>query len=50
MVIILLQGFKPLGFNLDNELLFWLGAATVGEVVGLLTIIIRRLFEKEKGG
>ena len=42
-VVTLLQGFQLKGFNLDPAYLKWLGAATVGEIAGLLTITLTGL-------
>ena len=43
-----LEGFKPLGFNLDGTLLKWLGLATVGEIGGLLTLTFGAIFRGQK--
>jgi len=43
--IILLQGFHLWGFALDPALLKWLGAATIGEIGGLLLITFRAVFK-----
>jgi hypothetical protein len=45
MVIFFLQGFRLWGFFLEPSILKWLGGATIGEVVGLLTITIRYYFK-----
>ncbi len=44
--IILLQGFHIGGFMLQPEFLKWLGIATIGQIGGLLTIILHYLFRK----
>lgn len=46
--IILFQGFQIWGFKLDYRFLKWLGAVTVGAVAGLLVIIIKFSFGKER--
>jgi hypothetical protein len=49
MAIIFLQGFnKFCSFELPVSVLNWLGAATVGEVAGLLYIIAKAIFPKNK--
>lgn len=48
MIIIFFQGFKLFGFNLDLDFLKWLGAVTVGEVTGMIIMIIGALFGKDK--
>jgi hypothetical protein len=49
IVIYGLQGFSHVtGFSLDKEFLRWLGAGTIGEIAGLLTITIKYLFGKKK--
>ena len=48
MGIFYLQGFKTWGFNLDGNLLKWLGAATIGEIAGLLTLTFGAVFKKPK--
>lgn len=49
VVIFFLQGFKIRGFNLDPALLKWLGAATISEIVGLLTLTLGAVFRGSKG-
>ena len=44
MLIFFLQGFRLWGFSLYVVLLRWLGAATVGEIAGLLTLTFRAIF------
>jgi len=39
--IFFLQGFHAWGFYLDAELLKWLGAATIGEIGGLLYLTFK---------
>jgi hypothetical protein len=46
-LIILLQGFRLWGFSLPEHFLDWLGAAVIGEVIALLWIIIKYLFNKD---
>ena len=46
IVIFLLQGFRVKGFNLSEGLLRLLGATTVGEVAGLITLTIKATFKK----
>ena len=41
ITIFLLQGFHAWGFSLDNALLKWLGAATIGEIGGLLYVTFK---------
>ena len=64
--VIIMQGFRVGGFNLDSEFLHWLGGATIGEVGGLAALVygavyrrdyfydilreVIRLFEEEKIG
>jgi len=48
MIIIFFQGFKLFGFNLDLDFLKWLGAATVGEVAGMIIMVVGALFGKDK--
>lgn len=45
--IIVLQGFKLWGFNLEPGFLRWLGGATIGEI-GILACIAYRALFKEK--
>jgi len=47
MLIFFLQGFRVWGFSLDGVLLRWLGAATVGEIAGLLTLTFRAIFRSK---
>lgn len=44
MMVFFLQGFHFCGFTLDHDILMWLGAATIGEIGGLLTIAFRSSF------
>jgi hypothetical protein len=39
---ILLQGFGVFGFHLTDSFLNWLGCATVGELGGLLAMVLRQ--------
>ena len=48
IIIIFCQGFKLFGFSLDLDFLKWLGAATVGEVAGMILMIFGALFGKDK--
>jgi len=45
--IYFLQGFKWRGFDLYYSLLHWLGAATIGEIGGLLALVYGALFRRE---
>jgi hypothetical protein len=36
------QGFNFTGFHLSEQSLNWLGAATIGQIAGLLAIVIRQ--------
>jgi hypothetical protein len=47
IIIILLQGFKFCHFSLEPSFMNWLGAATVGEVGGLLAMIIGYFFRDD---
>ena len=42
--IFFLQGFNAWGFHLPENLLHWLGAATVGEVATITVIVYRNTF------
>jgi hypothetical protein len=44
LLIFFLQGFGLWRFKLDGSTLNWLGAATIGEIAGLLTVTIKSLF------
>ena len=44
MAIIVFHGFGFWGFELPPSFLHWLGAATVGEVAGLVFIVFQFLF------
>lgn len=41
ILVILLQGFAAWGFHLDQTTVNLLAAATIGEIAGLLTILLR---------
>ena len=41
--VVFLQGFHAWGFNLPISFLHWLGVATVGEVAGLLYLVINTM-------
>ncbi len=45
ILIFFLEGFRYKGFGLDAGLLKLLGAATAGEVAGLLTLTIKATFK-----
>ncbi len=44
IAIMLLQGFKISGFALHQELLRYLGIATIGEIAGLLGLVFKASF------
>jgi hypothetical protein len=44
MTMLFFEGFKFKGFHLEPSLLKWLGAATVGEIGGLLVLAFRASF------
>lgn len=46
MGIFFLQGFHAWTFELDRQVLLWLGAATVGEIGGLLLLTFRVVFRR----
>ena len=46
MLIFYLQGFRPWGFHLAETTLHWIGASTIGQTAGLLTITIKLIFSK----
>lgn len=46
--LIFLQGFNAWGFKLESTLLNWLGGATVGEIVGLVSLVWGYLFQSKK--
>jgi hypothetical protein len=48
LTIILLHGFQLGGFALEENLIIMLGAATVGEVAGLLAIAINALYQSRR--
>jgi hypothetical protein len=48
VIILFLQGFRLGGFKLESSTLSWLGAATIGEIAGLLTITIKALFPSKQ--
>jgi hypothetical protein len=47
MFIIILQGFRVGGFNLDATFLKWLGAVTLGEVGGLAATVYGAPFRRK---
>ncbi len=46
VAIVLLQGFHAWGFALEASFLRWLGAATIGEIGGLLLLTFRAVFRQ----
>ena len=46
IAIFFLQGFRLGGFNLDAALLKWLGAATIGEIAGLMALTLKAVFRR----
>jgi len=46
VVILLLQGFRAWGFQLETAFLKWLGGATIGVVGGLLTLTFGAVFRR----
>src|SRR5271165_5990294 len=48
MLIFFLQGFKLWGFNLEPGILKWLGGATIGQILGLLTLTFGAVFKGSK--
>lgn len=44
ILIYLLQGFAALGFKLSETDLKFIGSATIGGVIGLLTLTLREIF------
>jgi hypothetical protein len=49
LTLFILQGFHIGGFDLDTSLLALLGGATIGEVAGLLIILMRGISGADKG-
>lgn len=47
VLIFLLQGFAVGGFKLSETVLKFIGAATIGEIGGLLTLTVRAVFVKK---
>jgi len=47
LCIIFFQGFNLWGFKLAPNFIKWIGAATVGEVAGLLAIVVVSVFPKK---
>ena len=47
VLIFLLQGFCVWGFKLSETVLKFVGAATIGEVGGLLALTFRAVFVKK---
>ncbi len=47
ILVILFQGFNYYGFKLESSFLHWLGAATIGEIVGLGGVVYGALFRKD---
>jgi hypothetical protein len=48
VLIFLLQGFRAWGFKLSETVLKFIGAATIGEIGGLLALTFRAVFIKKK--
>lgn len=48
IIIILLQGFKVRGFNLESNFLDWLGRTIIGEIVILAGLVYNFFFKKNK--
>jgi hypothetical protein len=46
-IIILLNGFHAHGFSISEGFLKWLGGATVGEVGGLVVLLVKLVFKKK---
>jgi hypothetical protein len=46
MAIIFLQGFRAWGFALEQDFLWWLGIAVIGEVGGLAGLVYGFFFKK----
>jgi len=44
LVILLLQGFKSYGFNLDNSVLITLIGTTTGSIVAIFILVTKYLF------
>jgi hypothetical protein len=44
LTIFYLQGFHAFGFNLPESLMHWIGAATIGSLGTLATIVFRAFF------
>jgi len=47
VAIFFLQGFNLWGFKLSETVLKFIGAATIGEIGGLITLTIRAVFVKK---
>ena len=47
VLIFLLQGFGIWGFKLSETVLKFIGAGTIGEIGGLLTLTLRAVFVKK---
>lgn len=45
VAIIFLQGFNVRGFHLDLKFLMWLGAATIGEIGGVVILTVKAVFK-----
>ena len=48
MLIFFIQGFRLWGFHLEESTLHWIGAATVGQTAGLLTLTIKLVFQHKR--
>lgn len=47
-VIIVFQGFSIYGFNLGENIIYLLAASTFGAIVGLLTILVKYIFDSRQ--
>ena len=44
--VILMQGFRAFGFQLDSTSIKWLGGTVLAQLVGLLAVIVREVFKR----
>ena len=44
--VILMQGFRSFGFQLDTTSIKWLGGTVLAQLVGLLAVIVREVFKR----
>jgi hypothetical protein len=42
------QGFHVLGFALSEAEMHWLGGATIGQIAGLLAVVVRDCFNEKR--